>query len=329
MILSVVKKYVWVLNLVLIAGIAYIIAGTVNDRIKDKVYPLVLVASASHEPSLYTSANTFRNNRSKNRGSYNEIVLRNIFGVSNPNPLGQGINASGISTDPAPPSTLSLELVGTIIRSQTEVESSEGSRMITKERKSKAILKDSKSGKTRGYIEGDLIDIIENETVKLVQVDNCKAFIRRASNKVESINCKRELKMGRTVVNSSSHTIRPVTTGGPVTPISTVGVHKIDENRYEIDKQFLEETLADPTPLFTEVRVLPQKDGIKFVAVRRKSLFYQIGIRNADVINQINDVRLDNVENALGMFEELRNQDSFTIDITRRGKKLTLEYSVK
>lgn len=324
MILSVINKYVWVLNLVLIAGIAYIIAGTVNSRIKDKVYPLVLVASASHGPSISTSTNTFRNNRSKNRGSYNEIVNRNIFGVGNPKPFRPG-DGPDIPNGDHPLSTLSLELVGTIIRSQTEVESSEGSRMITKERKSKAILKESKSGKTRGYSEGDLIDIIENESVKLVQVDNCKAFIRRASNKVESINCKRE--MGGTVVNSGPHA--PISTGGQATPLSTMGVHKINETRYEIDKQFLEETLADPTPLFTQVRVLPQEDGIKFVAVRRKSLFYQIGLRNADVINQINDVRLDNVENALGMFEELRNQENFTIDITRRGKKLTLEYIVK
>ena len=43
----------------------------------------------------------------------------------------------------------------------------------------------------------------------------------------------------------------------------------------------------------------------------------------------INDVELTNVGNALGIFEQLKGQPNFTINLTRRKKKHTFEYNVK
>jgi general secretion pathway protein C len=91
----------------------------------------------------------------------------------------------------------------------------------------------------------------------------------------------------------------------------------------------LDELLSNPNELLTQARVIPQEDGLRFFAIRPNSVFFKIGIRNGDILHKINEVELSNVENALNLFEELRGQSKFNINLTRRGQKLTYEYTVK
>jgi general secretion pathway protein C len=107
------------------------------------------------------------------------------------------------------------------------------------------------------------------------------------------------------------------------------GVKQVSEGTYEIDQEMLDEALSDTNQLLTQARAIPQEDGLRFFAIRPNSIFFKIGLRNGDVIHKINEVELDNIENALKLFEELRGQTHFSIDLTRRGQNLTYEYTVK
>ena len=91
----------------------------------------------------------------------------------------------------------------------------------------------------------------------------------------------------------------------------------------------LEDLLGDPNQFVNQARVIPQENGLRFFAIRPNSIFFKIGIRNGDILHRINDVELDNVENALQLFEELRGASSFKVDLTWGGQNLTYEYVVR
>lgn len=324
MVLSILKKYIWVINLALLAGVSYSVAGLINNNIAQSIYPLEFQAGQTQDSVAANRRHAYRSSRRKSKQTYDVIMDRNLFGVEDPfgsngGPLGQGVNA--------PRSTLRVELLATSIRVAREEQSETGMMLITKERKSKAVIKNLDTGKIKSYTEGDKIDIITNESVKLLQIESCRAVIRRPTGR-EAIECKKDLNT-KSVVNVAT---RPLRNPGFKSLSKHEGVVRIDKDHFEVDRKLLDEKLSNLGTLLSEIRVIPEEDGLKFVKVTRGSLFNSIGIRRGDILHRINSVELSNVtnlEDALSVFEELRGQDNFTLDITRRSKKYTFKYTVK
>ncbi|GIW46524.1 MAG: hypothetical protein KatS3mg078_0401 [Deltaproteobacteria bacterium] len=314
MLLSIVKRYVWVLNLILLMGIAYVLTQIVHDKIREKVSPPFNMLTDSRNKGLEEIKVTRANTR-YTRNQYDVILKKNIFGVKNTS------ISTGINPEEARPTTLHLELLGTVINP--------GKRSI-------AIIKNTETGKVKGYFEGELIDIIQNENVKLSKIGNCIAIVER--NEPEKIKCKKDIEEETPSEEVASTTripqrdrllrLRNARRNSPLSR-STEGIREVSEGVYEVDQKMLDELLSDPNQILTQARVIPQEDGLRFFGIRPNSIFFKIGLRNGDIIHKINDVELDNVENALSLFEELRRQSRFTIDLTRRGQRLTYEYTVR
>jgi type II secretion system protein C len=310
MILSVLKRHIWVINLILLIGISYTLAQIINDKIKGGLS--VPRSEAIRTPGSGNHADR-RLTKSYPRNSYDVILQRNIFGLKG--------TSSGTSTiQDAPQTTLNLELLGTVIKPDQE---------------SIAIIKNLDTDKARGYAEGELIDIIQSERVKLAKIENCRALVERNEG-AEIIRCKKNIDEGESPSNSTPDSrLRPGREPETRNMVSNYaqsnrgGIREVNEGVYEIDRKMLEELLSDPNQLLTQARVIPQEDGLRFFAIRPNSIFFLIGIRNGDILNKINDVELSNVENALSLIEELRKESQFNINLTRRGQKLTYEYTVK
>src|SRR3990170_507337 len=272
MIASVIKRYIWVINLILLAGISYTIAKIATDMIKDAVTPPVSEAFAS---SKLSPENRLDGNlkHSSPRSSYNVILTKNLD-----------------------------------------------------------------TGKVRGYVEGELIDIVISESVELARIENCIAIVERGEGP-ETIKCKKDIGGISSVVSQS----QPGQIAAPnrierrdksskektQTGAENMDVREVSEGVYEVDQKMLEEALSDPNQLMTQARAIPQDDGLKFFAIRPNSVFFKIGLRNGDVLRSINDVKLDNIENAFSIFEELRGQTHFSMDLSRRGQNFTYEYTIK
>lgn len=316
MIASVIKKYIWVINLILLAGISYTTAKIVTDRIKEAVTPSVSEAFAY---SRLSPENRLDGNlkHSSPRSSYNVILTKNIFNLKR-----TSLGSSGLSVNEVPQTTLKLELLGTVLGGSGK----------------SAIIKNLDTGKVRGYVEGELIDIVTSENVKLARIENCIAMVERGEGP-ETIKCKKDIGGASSVVSQS----QPGQIGAPnrierrdkssrektQTGAENVDVREVSEGVYEVDQKMLEEALNDPNQLMTQARAIPQEDGLKFFAIRPNSVFFKIGLRNGDVLHSINDVELDNIENAFSIFEELRGQTHFSIDLSRRGQNFTYEYTIK
>ncbi len=313
MVKSVLRRYIWVINLILLACISYTIAKIVTDRVKEVITPPMSEAFAFSKQSLESRLDG-GTRHSPPRSSYDVILKRNIFNLKN-----TSLGSSGLSVNEVPQTTLKLELLGTVLGNSGK----------------SAIIKNLDNGKVRGYVEGELVDIVSSESVRLARIENCIAIVERGEGP-ETIKCKKDIGIASSVVPQSgqrgvsSRLSREKTTKEKTeTEVPDVDVSEVSEGVYEVDQKMLEDALSDPSQLMTQARAIPQEDGLKFFAIRPNSVFFKIGLRNGDVIHKINDVELDNIENAFSIFEELRGKTRFSIDLSRRGQTLTYEYSIK
>src|SRR3990172_7452742 len=96
MIASVIKRYIWVINLILLAGISYTIAKIATDRIKDAVTPPVSEAFAS---SMLSPENRLDSNLKQlsPRSSYNVILTKNIFNLKRTSLGSSGLSVREVS----------------------------------------------------------------------------------------------------------------------------------------------------------------------------------------------------------------------------------------
>lgn len=312
MFVTILKKYVWVVNLILLAALAYLLALSVNSKIQGNVTSQNAEASQNFFPE---KNNKKRANKIAPISSYEVIAKRNIFGVSDPS---ESSDILAANPDALPESNLNLILLGTIMNA---------------DQKSVAIIKNDDNSKVNGYRSGENIDIIVSEKVRLVDVKNCKAVIQRKSKGQETIKCKNLGDIASAGAKKGKSSKRTKTASLDLNLDSgkknSDEINKTGENQYEVSRDLLEDLLSDPTKIVQQARVIPQDDGLRFFGIRSNSIFWKIGIKNGDTLHKINNVELNDIERALGVFEELRDQSSFTIDFTRAGQEYSYEYTVK
>jgi general secretion pathway protein C len=112
------------------------------------------------------------------------------------------------------------------------------------------------------------------------------------------------------------------------------GIKKIDESNYEIDKALVEKVLLNPMAVAKGARVVPsmkngKPDGFKLYAIRPSSAFAKLGLTNGDTLQSINGFELTSADKALEVYTKLREATSLEVEVTRRGKPVTLKYSIK
>ena len=112
------------------------------------------------------------------------------------------------------------------------------------------------------------------------------------------------------------------------------GVSKSGKDKYTVDQAVFDELLQNPEKLYSQIRATEHKkdgevDGYRVSGIRRKSIFYKLGIKNGDVIHNVNGMSLTNLNDAMKAFESLQSSRDFNFDITRRRKKRTMEYEVR
>lgn len=310
MLLSLLKKYIWVINIVLIIAIAYVIAGLINDKIKSNLDTAETVRVKESEiKNKYKSIKT----KVPPKSHYDTIIERNLFG------LGIGDDSELVyeeGDESAPNTSLNLELLGTFLKPDGN---------------SIAIIKNVDTGKIDSYLEGKTIDIITSEQVRMKKVDNCRAVIERSSRGSESILCNKDLKFATSNSNQTKNS-RSNTSSSNLSADDDDdgedGIKKVEDGVYQIERKKLDELLEDPSDLIKQARVIPQDDGLRFFGIRPSSVFFKIGLRNGDTLHKINEVALNDVQNALTVFGDLKDQSEFSIDFTRRGKKQSNQYSV-
>ena len=112
------------------------------------------------------------------------------------------------------------------------------------------------------------------------------------------------------------------------------GIKSTGDNQFEIDKALVDKIVQNPMAVAKGARVIPAMQngkpmGFKLYAIRPGSVFAKLGLANGDTLESINGFVLDSAEKALEVYTKLREATSLEVDIQRRGKPVTLKYTIR
>jgi general secretion pathway protein C len=105
-------------------------------------------------------------------------------------------------------------------------------------------------------------------------------------------------------------------------------------DRFILDRRQFQSVVSDFGPLLTQARVIPYFQegkiiGYKIFAIKEGSIYEKIGLREGDILFSINGLRVDSPEKALQLFQQLRSENRFQIEIERNGQRMTLNYVLR
>jgi S1-C subfamily serine protease len=69
-------------------------------------------------------------------------------------------------------------------------------------------------------------------------------------------------------------------------------------------------------------------DGYRLSAIRRGSPLDELGIRNGDIVHDVNGQKVDSVAGVLEAQARIRRAERLEIGITRRNEPMVLQYTV-
>lgn len=105
------------------------------------------------------------------------------------------------------------------------------------------------------------------------------------------------------------------------------------QTKFTISRDEIDKALENPQALLMQVRAYTytkggKPSGLKIASVESSSIFMKLGIRPGDILESINGNPLS-LEQGANLFSVLRNEAQFTMNLIRRGKSQTFEYTVQ
>ena len=290
------KKYFWAINLLFITGATYLLASTVNTYVTDYFEPPKALERKTHAKSSGKSAK-------RASADYKVIIDRNIFN-SEPFDLVEAIEGlEADSTGPLQQSDLKVKLIGTVVGSPEN---------------SYSVIEDLSTHKQEVY---HLYDMVLNEA-EIIRIERPRVILLRDGVEEELTFEEIDLKGSRKARST------------PKTPAAGEGIRQVTDSSYLIDEGELEGALDNLNELLTQIRVVPnfengKTNGFKVFAIRPNSIFDKIGLKNGDILKQINDIEINSPEKALEIFPQLRNEKNLTLDIIRGGQRQSFSYEIR
>ena len=72
-----------------------------------------------------------------------------------------------------------------------------------------------------------------------------------------------------------------------------------------------------------------QADGMILSNIKPNSIFRRMGLRNGDILTAIDGRPITTVDGALKLYEDLKSSDAANVEIKRKGRPTTIEYSIR
>jgi len=240
------------------------------------------------------------------------VIKRNLFGSRIGNGVPQIKTDREFSAD-LPESSLPLTLFGTVVNER-------GGRSF-------AIISQSGSKDQEIYFTGDVVR--EGVTLATVQRNRVvllregrEEVLEKTSEAAAPAPRRRPARRAvgsRVNVNKNQKDIR---------------IRKVGDNNYVMDRREVEGVLEDFNKLLTQIRIVPhfkdgKPNGFKVFNIRPNSLFMKLGMVNGDIIKRVNGLDITGPEQALQMYQQLKQESRITIDLERFSKNITLQYEVR
>ncbi len=307
------KKYSFLVNLFFTILLAYALSFLIWN------IALVITEKNANFPQIrinpHTSLSGFRRNREEvtPKDDYKIILNRNIFNVKvNEAPLQQ-------QQDQVVESKAKLKLLGVFVTVPPE--------------SSMAIIKDENTQKTDIYFLHDKV-----QGAELFEIRRDSVILLRGGRR-EKLNLYEKLAAGgggNTPSHPPIHTVVPdiVSPGPNPNNPPNLEVRRVGNRSFEINKEDFEKITSNLGPVLTQARVVPyfrngKIIGYKVFNIRPSGVFAKIGLRNGDVIKRVNGEEISSPEKALQLFQFLKTEDTFEIEILRNGQDMTFTYRLR
>ena len=111
-------------------------------------------------------------------------------------------------------------------------------------------------------------------------------------------------------------------------------IHKVSDTQFDIERSLVDQVLENQSELMKSARIVPEKEGDKVVGirlfgVRPESLLGNLGLENGDRLQSINGFEMSDPQKALEAYARLRSADKLQVTVNRRGKPMTIDFSIK
>jgi general secretion pathway protein C len=313
-----VKRHFWVVIALAVAGSAVFAA-----KLGNHVLAGTLLADAKHGPRVtrQQAAPTLGNAARSKDGQ--PIIDRNMFCSDCLPPVVDPVAVAAGPIDPSiiPLTALPLQLIATHV--------SEGRRA---EKDSHAFILNTANQRQGAYWVGHMIpDAGPVVAVHHRYVD----FENQGTKRKERISITGEAPPPPPPPAAAVAEPAVAATGdGSMDDAINAGVRKIDDSTYEIDRSLVDKVLANPMAIAKGARVMPsskngEPDGFRLYAVRPSSVYSKLGFANGDTIHAINGFELNSMDKAMEVYGKLRDAGSLQVNITRRGKPVTINYTIR
>lgn len=277
--------------------VGMLIADVVTTQLRTVMLPVGAVTAAKPMSP--------RMRQAKSRSSlFNEIKEKNIFNADHfiPDSLGDKNKGGNFEDNSAPiPTTLPLELVGTIIHGQPD-----------------------RSVATIQIRGGEIHPVMQNEDLEgmaeIKEILRNKVIFRNTrTRKLEYVEIKEDASL------------KLMTKGGPTVNVSTPEKTSFNFQRSEIN-QYLENLPR----VLQDAKAVPyiapgsggEVSGFKLIAIKEGSIYEKLGLKKDDILKGVNGESVDSPQKAMELYQALKNSDQIQLEVTRDGVTTTLNYNL-
>lgn len=179
-----------------------------------------------------------------------------------------------------------------------------------------AVIEDEKERQQKLYKTGDTI---QNATVKMI-----------LRNKVVlSLLGKDEILEMEKIDEKSAPTTSAISRRLAPPSRTTTARRRISLSRTQVDN-----AMNNLNELMGQINIQPhtengQPDGMILSNIKPNSIFRRMGLRNGDILTAIDGRPITTVDGALKLYEDLKSSDSANVEIKRKGRPTTIEYSIR
>lgn len=313
-ILALAKNYGWALNLLLIAAGSYFVAGTVSTVLAQSIRKVPSASDVHRGPPRAALG------RRTTKASFGPVSARNLFAAKRedlspePEEEVQEDSESLLGSD-YKESDLKSCTVPATVRATLVAEDNPAWSM--------AVLYSNSTREPEVYTINPGANEIASDAT-LVEVRNRAVVVRRRDH-FELCSADSDEKPGLPA---------PRATVAPTTNSDAGGVTKNSDSEYVIDKELIDNTMGNLSQVATQARIVPsfkngKSNGFKLFSIKPGSIYQKIGLQNGDVIQKINGYDIDSPDKALEIYSKLKSARNVNIELLRRGRGMTKNYSIQ
>ena len=308
---TVLRKYLWAVNLAVIALCAMFLARAASTKVGTK-----LVASAGGAVPKKISRPTPASAAPVYTKQVEDILKRNIFCSACPPILAVEKAAGDLGPAPPPPlqrTALPLKLLA-IMWAPPPADP----------RWSVAVIRDNDSKSSGPYNVGSKI-----REATIDDIDDQKVYLDFGGGRREYLDL---LDRPAPVAAAA-----PVASAAPTDPFSAEldkGIKKIGEHNYEVQRGTIDSLLGNMGALAKGARIVPEtrdgkSAGFRLFSIRPEGPFAKIGLQNGDVVSATNGLEMTSPDKALEVYTKLKTANHLSVAIERNGQKITKDYNIR